>query len=200
MRPPCIILAGGRSSRMGGGDKGLLPLNGKPMLAHVIARIAPQVSTLAINGNGDAGRFRPLGLPVVTDTIADFPGPLAGILAGLVWARAHHPGASHVLTVPCDTPFLPRDLVSRLSQDLVQSCAQIAVARDNESVHPVVGLWPLASAAPLALAIQNGARSVQHWLRSNHTCETRFAADHFRNINTPGELIVAQGAPMKRTG
>lgn len=198
MKPPCIILAGGRSSRMGGGDKGLLPLDGKPMLAHVMERIAPQVSALAISGNGDAARFHALGPPVIADTLAGFPGPLAGILASLLWATTHHPGASHVLSVPCDTPFLPPDLVERLSGDLAQSGAEIAVARDSEIVHPVVGLWPLASAERLAGAIHSGVRSVRHWLHTNQTCETVFAAGHLRNINTPAELMAAQSLKRVR--
>jgi molybdopterin-guanine dinucleotide biosynthesis protein A len=184
---------------MGGGDKGLLLLDGKPMLAHVIARIAPQVSTLAINSNGDAERFRHLGLPVVSDTIAGFPGPLAGILAGLTLAKAHHPDASHILTTPCDTPFLPRDLVSRLSRDLARTGAQIAVARDDETVHPVIGLWPVVLAERLAGAIsKDGVRSVRYWLKRCRTCETVFTADHFCNVNTPDDLMAAQSTQIKR--
>ena len=199
MRPPGFILAGGRSNRMGGGDKGLLLLDGQPLLAHVIARIAPQASAKAINGNGDAGRFRNLGLPVVPDTIAGFPGPLAGILAGLTWAKQFHPGANHILTVPCDTPFLPRDLVSRLSRDLARTGAEIAIARDAGTVHPFIGLWPLALAGRLADAIsRDGTRSVHQWLQSCRICQTVFAAEHFRNINTPAELAAAQGVPLRR--
>jgi molybdopterin-guanine dinucleotide biosynthesis protein A len=181
-----------------GGAKGLLLLDGKPMLAHVMERIAPQASALAINGNGDATRFHALGQPVIADAIAGFPGPLAGILAGLLWARTHHPGASHVLSVPCDTPFLPQDLVERLSGDLAQSRAEIAVARDSETVHPVVGLWPLTSAERLADAIHSSVRSVQHWLQANRICQTVFAAGHFRNINTPAELMAAQSLKRVR--
>lgn len=199
MMPPGMILAGGRSRRMGGGDKGLLPLNGKPILAHVIARIAPQVSGLAINGNGDGARFRPFGLPVVADTIQDFAGPLAGILAALTWAKKYHPHASHVLTAPCDTPFLPRDLVRKLSSGLAQTGADIAVARDSETAHPVVGLWPIRMAESLAEAVaKDGLRSVHHWLRQCHSCETVFAAGHFHNINTPGELTAAQTITFKK--
>jgi molybdenum cofactor guanylyltransferase len=201
IRPPGFILAGGRSNRMGGGDKGLFLLDGQPLLAHVIACIAPQTSAMAINGNGNAGRFRHLGLPVVPDTIAGFLGPLAGILAGLTWANEFQPGASHILTVPCDTPFLPRDLVKWLSQDLARTGAEIAIARDAGTIHPVIGLWPLALAGRLADALsQDGIRSVHHWLQSCRICQTAFSTEHFRNINTPADLAAAQDIPLKRAG
>src|SRR5689334_23243300 len=108
-----VILAGGLSRRMGGGDKGLLALGSAPMLDHVIARLAPQVARLVLNANGDPGRFRPFGLPVVADTVDGFVGPLAGVLAGLRWAKAHST-SSHIVTVSADAPFLPQDLVARL--------------------------------------------------------------------------------------
>ncbi len=187
-RPPCIILAGGRSSRMGGGDKGLLLLDGRPMLTHVIARVAPLVSAMAINANGDASRFGHLGLPVVSDTIAGFPGPLAGILAGLAWAKEQHPHASHLLTVPCDTPLLPANLVRRLEKAMRQTGAEIAIARDEERSHPVIGLWPVFLASRLAADLADGTRAIHRWLAQFHVCEVRFSARHFHNINTRAEL------------
>jgi molybdopterin-guanine dinucleotide biosynthesis protein A len=154
---------------------------------------------MAINGNGDAGRFRHLGLPVAPDTIAGFPRPLAGVLAGLTRAKQFHPGASHILTVPCDTPFLPPDLVNRLSRDLARTGAEFTIARDARTVHPVIGLWPLALAGRLADAIsRDGIRSVHQWLQSCRICQTVFAAEQFRSINTPADLAAAQGVPLRR--
>src|SRR5262245_65939466 len=109
-----VILAGGRSRRMGGGDKGLLELAGRPMLAHVVCRMRPQVKALIINANGDASRFAPLGLPVVPDTIGGFVGPLAGVLAGMRWSVAHVPSTRWIATAAGDAPLLPADLVDKM--------------------------------------------------------------------------------------
>jgi molybdopterin-guanine dinucleotide biosynthesis protein A len=189
IKPPCMILAGGRSSRMGGGDKGLLRLDRQPMLAHVIARIRPQVSKIAINANGDGGRFRQFDLPVMPDTIAGLPGPLAGILAGLIWARSLCPQASHILTVPCDTPLLPHDLVHRLCGKLEQSGAEVAVARDIDTIHPVIGLWSVALTERLRHAVtKDGVRSVHRFLERCRTDEVIFENADFRNINTLDDL------------
>jgi molybdopterin-guanine dinucleotide biosynthesis protein A len=189
IKPPCMILSGGRSSRMGGGDKGLLRLDRQPMLAHVIARIRPQVSEIAINANGDAGRFHQFRLPVMADTIAEFPGPLAGILAGLIWARSLCPQANHTLTVPCDTPLLPLDLVHRLSGKLERSGADVAVARDADTIHPVIGLWSAALTERLTHAVtKDGVRSVNRFLEQCRTDEVIFEHADFRNINTPDDL------------
>jgi len=187
---PAVILAGGRSSRMGGGDKSLMPLDGRPLLSHVLDRIGPQVSRLLINSNGDPSLFRDFGLPVRPDTLPDRPGPLAGILTGLVWADEQD--ASHLLTVPCDTPFLPHDLVERLSADLQRSRAEIAVARDPEQIHPVIALWPVGLVTQLAADLEAGIRSVHRWLSRFDVCESAFAASHFSNLNTPAELRVAE--------
>src|SRR6478752_10148003 len=118
---PALILAGGRSSRMGGGDKCLMPLSGRPMLTHVLDRITPQASSILINSNSDPAQFRAFGLGVRADAVPGRPGPLAGVLTGLLWAREM--SATHLLTVPCDTPFLPYDLVEQLSLDLYRSQA-----------------------------------------------------------------------------
>jgi molybdopterin-guanine dinucleotide biosynthesis protein A len=185
-----LILAGGRSSRMGGGDKSLMPLHGRPLLAHVLERIRPQASRLLINSNSDPSLFRNFGLPVRPDTLPDRPGPLAGILTGLRWAAEHN--ASHLVTLPCDTPFLPHDLVPRLKHDLCRSSAQIAVARDPGQIHPVIALWPVRLAARLAADLEAGTRSAYRWLKQFDICESEFAASHFSNLNTPADILAAE--------
>ena len=185
MKAPCVILAGGRSSRMGGGDKCLLPLDGKPMLAHVLERVSPQVSAILINSNSPPELFAGFGWPVLPDTLAGFQGPLAGLLTGMAWAAQS--GATHVLSVACDTPFLPSDLSQRLGAALTHS--DIAIARDEARSHPVIGLWPTALAPRLARDMtQNGIRGVHQWLRGQSVCEVSFDAALFRNINTRDDL------------
>ncbi|MBA2590365.1 MAG: molybdenum cofactor guanylyltransferase MobA [Alphaproteobacteria bacterium] len=185
MKPPCVILAGGRSSRMGGGDKCLLPLDGKPMLAHVLDRVSPQVCAILINSNSAPDVFASFGWPVLPDVLAGFQGPLAGLLTGMAWAA--QAGATHVLSVACDTPFLPPDLSQRLGAGL--SRGDIAIARDDARSHPVIGLWPTALAPRLARDMeQNGIRGVHQWLRGQSVREVSFDAAHFRNINTRDEL------------
>jgi molybdenum cofactor guanylyltransferase len=116
-----VLLAGGRSSRMGGGDKCLLPMAGRPMLAYVIERLGPQVSDLIINANGDLSRFSGFGLPIVADQLGGHAGPLAGVHAGIVWARANRLESRFVITAAADTPFFPADLVSR-SATVIPAC------------------------------------------------------------------------------
>jgi molybdopterin-guanine dinucleotide biosynthesis protein A len=187
---PALVLAGGRSSRMGGGDKSLMPLHGRPLLWHVLDRIRPQASRLLINSNSDPLLFRDFGLPVRPDTLPHRPGPLAGILAGLLWAAEH--GATQLVTVPCDTPFLPHDLVQRLRHDLRRSGAEIAVVRDPDQIHPVIALWPVRLAAQLAADMETGTRSVCRWLKQFDICESEFAASHFSNLNTPADILAAE--------
>src|SRR4030042_6692446 len=139
------LLAGGRSSRMGGGDKCLRLLGGKPILAHIIERLTPQVSDIVINANGEASLFARFGLPVIADSGAGFAGPLAGIHAGLEWIKANRPGVRYVVTVATDTPFFPRDLVQRFLAEQAQR-PSLVVARSAEGAHPVIGLWPVALA------------------------------------------------------
>jgi len=193
MKPPCVILAGGRSSRMGGGDKCLLPLNGKPMLAHVLDRIAPQVESILINSNSPADLFAPFGWPVLPDKTEGFQGPLAGLLTGMTWARKAHPGATHILSAACDTPFLPPDLAQRLGEGL--TATGIAIARDPERTHPVMGLWPIALAGRLATdMVMHEVRGVHQWLRGQAAREVMFDATGFRNLNTRDELRQAASA------
>lgn len=185
MRVPCAILAGGQSSRMGGGDKCLLPLNGKPMLAHVLERVSPQASAILINSNSPQELFAGFGWPVLPDLVAGFQGPLAGLLTGMSWAA--RTGATHMLSVACDTPFLPLDLVQRLGAGIADG--DIAIARDEARSHPVIGLWPTALASRLARDMdQNGIRGVHQWLRGLPVREITFEAAHFRNINTRDDL------------
>lgn len=189
MKPPCIVLAGGRSSRMGGGDKCLLPLMGKPMLAHILDRIAPQCGEILINSNSEPGLFRRFGVPILADVTGGFQGPLAGLLTGLQWARGR--GASHLVSVACDAPFLPTDLVARLSTALAAQATQIAIAADADRRHPVIGLWPIALIERLETDLLAGTRAMHHWLAAFHVAEVHFAADHFLNINTPSDLHAA---------
>lgn len=191
-----VILAGGLSRRMGGGDKGLLELAGKPMLAHVIDRVEPQVDRLIINANGDPRRFSAFGLPVVADAVAGFVGPLSGILAGMRWAAANVPGARLIVTAPGDAPLVPRDLVARLSAAAGADGTRIALAQSHGKMHPVVGLWPVALADDLADALACGVRKVRDWAEVHGVVQVAFAPaplcgldlDPFFNANTPQEL------------
>ena len=185
-----VFLAGGLARRMGGGDKALLRLGGRNLLDRAIARIRPQVAAMVLNANGDPARFAAAGLPVVGDPVPDFPGPLAGILAGLRYAAAFHPELSHVVSVPSDTPFLPDDLVSRL-----QAAAPLAGACSGGRTHPVIGLWPVALADDLEAALRAGDRKIDRWTARHGVTEVSFAhaaVDPFFNINTPDDLAAAE--------
>jgi molybdenum cofactor guanylyltransferase len=203
-----VILAGGRSRRMGGGDKGLLDLGGKPMLAHVIDRLAPQVGRVIINANGEPRRFAAWSLPVVPDTVGGFAGPLAGVLAGMRWSHAYAPEARFIVTAAGDAPLLPRDLAGRLLAALAPGKAVIAMAQSLGELHPVIGLWPVALADDLEAQLVAGVRKVLHFTRRHGTIAVPFAPvrrcgvdiDPFFNANTPAELerlraTIARGAP-----
>ncbi len=195
-----LLLAGGQSRRMGGGDKGLLDLDGKPMIAHVIERLAPQVDAMVINANGDPARFASYHLPVVADTISGFVGPLAGILAGLRWAAEHVPTATHVASVSTDAPLFPRDLVVRLQAAVANRPTVIAVAQSGGELHPVIGLWPVALADDLEAALTSGTRKVLAWTDRHGTVPVDFPflslhgqnVDPFFNANTPEDLATAR--------
>jgi molybdopterin-guanine dinucleotide biosynthesis protein A len=190
-----IVLAGGQSRRMGGGDKCLRQLAGKPILAHIIERARPQVAALALNANGDPARFAGFELPVVADSIADFAGPLAGVLAGLDWAAANVPSATHVASFAGDAPFLPRDLVARLAA-AVESGHDLAAAASAGRAHPVFGLWPLARRDELRHAVaEEGIRKVDQWTARYRLVLVDFPAtpvDPFFNANQPGDLVEAE--------
>ena len=185
---------------MGGGDKGLLDLDGQSMLARVIAALGPQVRTLAINANGDPARFAGYGLAVVPDTVDGFVGPLAGVLAGLRWAAVHAPDATHIATVSADAPFLPGDLAARLADALIDRPTAIAIARSGGELHPVIGLWPVHLADDLEAALMAGTRKVLAWTDRHGTVAVDFPfldvageqIDPFFNANTPAELDEAR--------
>lgn len=192
-RPLGVILAGGLATRMGGGDKALLDLGGAPMLAQVIDRFAPQLAGLAINANGDPTRFAGFGLSVLPDTVPDYPGPLAGILAGLDWAAGQ--GATRVVTAAADTPFLPTDLVTRLIERAEATGAPIALAATSTGLHPTFGLWAVSLRDSLAHALKTGTRRVGAWALEAGAVRVRFPdtpLDPFFNINTPEDLAEAR--------
>lgn len=183
-----VILAGGRATRMGGGDKALCDLGGRPLLAHVIDRLATQADGLILNANGDPDRFAAFGLPVVADSVAGFAGPLAGVLAGMDAAAER--GARAIVTAAADTPFFPADLRARLE---ATGFPLALAATPGPSLHPTFGLWPVALADDLREALEDGLRKILHWTDA-HGAETAFFedADAFFNVNTPGDLQRAQ--------
>ncbi|MDX2288287.1 MAG: molybdenum cofactor guanylyltransferase MobA [Hyphomicrobiaceae bacterium] len=196
-----VLLAGGQSRRMGGGDKGLLAVAGQPMMAHVAARLAPQVGTMVVNANGAPERFASLGLPVVADSISGQVGPLAGVLAGMQWSARHAGAATHIATVSTDAPLIPADLVARLAHGLESSRARIALASSGGHAHPVIGLWPVALAPDLKSAIEAGLRKVLDWTDRHGSTIVEFPfetingrpVDPFFNANTPDELDELKG-------
>jgi molybdenum cofactor guanylyltransferase len=191
-----VLLAGGLARRMGGGDKPLRMIAGKTILDHVIERLAPQCSNMVINANGDAARFAPWHLPVVSDSVADFAGPLAGILAGLDWAAAHRPAIRHVVSVAADTPFIPRDLVTRLVAAARAEQAQLVCAASGGWSHPVIGLWPVTIRDELrhALTVEQERkidRFTQRFALATVTWPTE-PIDPFFNANEPDDLSTAE--------
>ena len=190
MRAPVgVILAGGLATRMGGGDKGRLPLGGSTILGHVLDRFAPQVEALVLNANGDPERFGDLGLPVVADSVDGFAGPLSGVLAGLDWAAER--GASHVVSVAADTPFLPCDLVPRLQ--LAGGDLGLALAASPSGRQPTFGLWPVSLRDDLRAALAEGLRKVVLWTDRHGAGVAEFADDAaFFNVNTPEDLARAE--------
>ena len=181
-----IVLAGGLGRRMGGVDKGLQPLHGKPMVEWVLERLRPQVGEILINANQNAERYAAFGHRIVPDAIGGYAGPLAGLHAGLKAAR--HP---LVATVPCDSPFLPADLVGRLASFLKDN--DLAVAKTGEQAHPVFVLAKKSIFANLEAFLSSGGRKIDAWYASLRVIEVSFddEADAFRNINTLDELKTA---------
>lgn len=190
-----VLLAGGQSQRMGGGDKNLRLLGGRPMLVHVIERAKPQVDALVLNANGDPQRFASFGLPVIADSVAGFAGPLAGVLAGLDWAAENLPEAELVASFATDAPFFPRDLVRRLAVALEEGGFDLACAQSNGQAHPVFGLWPVSLRAALREALAGGLRKVDLWTARYKLVEVEFLAepvDPFFNANRPDDLAEAE--------
>ncbi len=198
MTPPTLglLLAGGLARRMGGGDKPLRTIAGRSILTHVIERLAPQCDGLVVNANGDPARFAAYGLPVVADSIPDFAGPLAGILAGLDWMAAHRPESEWLVSVAADTPFIPDDLVLRLHVAREAQGVPLACAASGGWTHPVIGLWPVRLRADLrhALTVED-ERKIDRWT-ARHGCASAewpvTPVDPFFNANKPEDLDEAE--------
>lgn len=187
-----VILAGGQGRRMGGQDKALMALAGQPLLAHVIARLKPQVERLALSANGDPARFARFGLPILPDALG--AGPLAGVLAALRWAAPL--GATAVLSAPVDGPFLPGDLCPRLCLAAENAAEGLAVAQAGGRLHPTYGLWPVGLAQPLAAFLGSGAKpKVMDFVAAHGAAEACFSQSAgFENLNTPEDLARAEAA------
>ncbi|REF67890.1 MULTISPECIES: molybdenum cofactor guanylyltransferase MobA [Paracoccus] len=192
---PAAILAGGLSTRMGGGNKALRMLAGETLLSRVIARLSPQCGRLAINANGEPEQFAEYGLPVIADGIGGFAGPLAGVLAGMEWAAAE--GADSVVSVSVDTPFLPEDLVHRLREAAGRSGVAIAASPDDSGQlrdHPTCALWPVSLRGELHEALESGLHRIGQFAAAHDPGRAVFDSrplDPFLNLNTPEDLARA---------
>jgi molybdopterin-guanine dinucleotide biosynthesis protein A len=179
-----LLLAGGLGRRMGGQDKGLVAMGAQPLAQHVLARLRPQVGPLLINANRNLAQWQALGAPVVSDVVGGFSGPLAGLHAGLTACTT-----PWLVSAPCDSPFLPTDLVQRLAQAAIHHHADVAVARCNGQLHPVFALLRAPLRPSLAQQLQQGNFKIQAWLDRVNTVVVDFPDPHaFANINTPHEL------------
>ncbi|WP_353181888.1 molybdenum cofactor guanylyltransferase MobA [Bosea sp. (in: a-proteobacteria)] len=193
---PGLVLAGGLSRRMGGGDKPLRMLAGRPILAHVVERLRGQCGGLLLNANGDPARFAAYGLPVLADTVPGFAGPLAGFLAGVDWVAAGRPGAGWLVSVAADTPLVPDDLVARLHAARAAAGTPLACAASAGRRHHAIGLWPVALREDLRTALASGERRLGRWTEKHGVAVAEWPAepvDPFFNINTPEELAEADG-------
>jgi molybdopterin-guanine dinucleotide biosynthesis protein A len=201
--PPTLslVLAGGLARRMGGGDKARIKIGGASILQRALACLTPQCSRIIINANGDPARFADTGLPVIADSVPDFAGPLAGILAGLDWAAAHTPNIEWLVSVPGDCPFLPKDLVARLYEVRATSNVPLACARSGEWRHPVVGLWPVALREDLRHAlIGENLHKIELWTARHGIAIAEWTAvpfDPFFNVNTPKDAAQAEAIAAK---
>jgi molybdenum cofactor guanylyltransferase len=193
---PAIILAGGKATRMGGGDKGLRVVAGQRLLDHVIARLSAQCGPIAINANGDPARFAEFGLPVLPDSLPDYPGPLAGVLAGMDWAASL--GAPAIITAAADTPFFPQDLAQRLLAQAGPTGLCLAASADPSGRYhrqPTFGLWPTALRHDLRAALMGGLRKIVLWTDGHNAGTAEFSSDPFDpffNINTPEDIVEAE--------
>lgn len=193
---PGVLLAGGLARRMGGGDKPMRTIGGRTILDRVITRLTPQCDGLILNANGDPERFAAFGLPVIADTVADFPGPLAGILAALDWIATNRPDVPLILSAAADCPFLPRDLVARLYQALTEQDAQLAVAASDGQSHPVIGLWRVSLRDELrhALVLED-VRKIDRWTARYRLATVTWPVtplDPFFNANTMDDIADAE--------
>jgi len=206
--PPTLglVLAGGLARRMGGGDKALLKIGGVTILDRVLATLSGQCVDIVINANGDPGRFADTGCVVVPDTVADHPGPLAGILAGLDWLAEQNNGVEWILSVPGDCPFLPDDLVEKLHMARRKKGAGVplACARSGEWRHPVVGLWPLALRENLRKSlVEDDMRKIEMWTGQHGVAIADWPiepVDPFFNVNTPDDVARAEKAAAQVAG
>ena len=196
--PPTLglVLAGGLARRMGGGDKARIKIGGLTILQRVLGCLEPQCSGMIINANGDPARFADTGLPVVADSVPDFAGPLAGILAGLDWAAANAPAKEWLLSVPADCPFLPNDLAARLHQTRTAADTRLACARSGEWRHPTVGIWPVALREDLRHAlIEENLHKIELWTARYGIAIADWPdkpIDPFFNVNTPEDAARAE--------
>jgi molybdenum cofactor guanylyltransferase len=196
--PPTLglVLAGGLARRMGGGDKARIRIGSATIIERVLARLTPQCGRVIINANGDPARFADTHLPVVADSVPDFAGPLAGILAGLDWAAAKAPDCEWLASVPGDCPFLPNDLVARLHEARLAAGTPLACARSGEWRHPVVGLWPVSLREDLRRALlDDGLRKIELWTERHGVAIANWPAepvDPFFNVNTPEDAARAE--------
>jgi molybdenum cofactor guanylyltransferase len=190
-----LVLAGGLARRMGGGDKALIQIGGETIVDRVLAVLRPRCDPIILNANGDPARFAGYGLPVIADSVPDFAGPLAGILAGLDWTAAHAPGAEWVVSVPGDCPFLPTDLVDRLHARRAQAGTPLACARSGDWRHPVVGLWRVDLRDDLRHALTvEGLRKIEIWTARHGVAIAIWSdrpIDPFFNVNTPEDVATA---------
>jgi molybdopterin-guanine dinucleotide biosynthesis protein A len=196
-----LVLAGGLARRMGGGDKIMLTIGGMKILDRVLERLRSQCAALLLNANGDPARFAATGLEVVPDSVPDFAGPLAGVLAGLDWAAEHRPDIAFVVSVPGDCPFLPRDLVARLHAAREAEGKPLACARSGEWRHPVVGLWPIALRNDLRRALtEEGLRKIDLWTERHGVAVAIWPdapVDPFFNVNTPQDAAAAESIAIR---
>lgn len=191
-----VLLAGGLSRRMGGGDKSLRTLGGRSILERIVATVRPQVGPLVLNANGDPARFAAFGLPVAADVVEGFAGPLAGVLTGMEWARANAPGCRWLASFATDAPFIPGDLVARLVAAVEREGADLACARSDGQEHPVFGLWRVDLADDLRRAmVEEDMRKVDAWTARYRLAVADFAidpVDPFFNTNRPDDLAEAE--------
>lgn len=192
----CVVLAGGLARRLGNVDKAAVELDGQPLLKRVLVRLEPQVSSIIVNANGNPDRFSQWKKLVVADTIADFPGPLAGVLAAMEWAVEHQPQCNWIVSVPVDTPFIPLDLVARFSRTITEKSADLTCAKSADQAHPVVGLWPVRLVSDLRQAmVEENLRKVDLWTARFNLVHTVFETDPidpFFNINRPEDIKRAE--------
>jgi molybdopterin-guanine dinucleotide biosynthesis protein A len=198
------VLAGGLARRMGGGDKPLLEIGGETILSRALSRFRPQCTSIVINANGDPARFKALGDPVVADSVPDFAGPLAGVLAGLDWAAENAAGTEWIATVPGDCPFLPRDLVAKLHAARQAANAPLACARTGGRMHPVAGIFPLSLREDLRAAlVEEKLHKVGVWVGRHHAATAEWPdtpVDPFFNVNTPEDRAAAEALARKYPG